>query len=262
MAILPSRVSLLFLLWHLTSLPPVHFTPSRQLIHSQLVPPKPNLQPEPSFLPTISVVLQILEPLTGKVWKLEDFESHPAFCIGITFSALWQPINALQGVGKGNVSEITFSNINMSTRYYDRSWWGRAEPIYATTCPRHSKSNEGSISNLLFVNITSTSENGVFLSGSKGGLLSDLRFINLDLTYRRWTNNAGGLVDYRPGCQGLVKHSTAGIIMEHINGWVIDNVNMRWSDDPLRQWNDPLDFRSATVNNICLLNFHSSLYKQ
>lgn len=131
-----------------------------------------------------------------------------------------------------------------------------------TTCPRNSNSKEGSISNLLFVNITSTSENGVFLSGSKGGLLSDLRFINLNLTYRRWTNYAGGLVDYRPGCQGLVNHSTAGIIMEHIDGLVIDNVNMRWSDEPLRQWNDPLDFRSSTVNNISLLNFHSSLFVQ
>ncbi|CAL9025861.1 unnamed protein product [Prunus brigantina] len=162
----------------------------------------------------------------------------------------------------GNVSDITFSNINISTRYYDPSWWGRAEPIYVTTCPRHSNSKEGSISNLLFVNITSTSENGVFLSGSKGGLLSDLRFLNLNLTYRRWTNDAGGLVDYRPGCQGLVNHSTAGIIMEHIDGLVIDNVNMRWSDEPLRQWNDPLDFRSSTVNNISLLNFHSSLFVQ
>ncbi|KAI5318530.1 PREDICTED: glycoside hydrolase [Prunus dulcis] len=162
----------------------------------------------------------------------------------------------------GNVSDITFSNINISTRYYDPSWWGRAEPIYVTTCPRNSNSKEGSISNLLFVNITSTSENGVFLSGSKGGLLSDLRFINLNLTYRRWTNYAGGLADYRPGCQGLVNHSTAGIIMEHIDGLVIDNVNMRWSDDPLRQWNDPLDFRSSTVNNISLLNFHSSLFVQ
>ncbi|CAN6560226.1 unnamed protein product [Malus baccata var. baccata] len=168
----------------------------------------------------------------------------------------------VDGWEHGNVSDITFSNIHMSTRCYDHPWWGRAEPIYVTTCPRHSKSKEGSISNLFFVNITSTSENGVFLSGSKGGLLSDLRFINLDLTYRRWTNNDGGLVDYRPGCQGLVKHNTAGIIMEHINGLVIDNVNMRWSDDPLRQWNDSLDFRSTTVNNISLLNFHSSLYKQ
>ncbi|XVE96033.1 hypothetical protein REPUB_Repub02eG0186600 [Reevesia pubescens] len=30
----------------------------------------------------------------------------------------------------GNVSDVTFSNINISTRYYDPSWWGRAEPIF------------------------------------------------------------------------------------------------------------------------------------
>ncbi|RXI01134.1 hypothetical protein DVH24_001368 [Malus domestica] len=88
-------------------------------------------------------------------------------------------LGSASDLGLGNVSDITFSNINMSTRYYDQSWWGTAEPIYMTTCPRHSKSKKGSISNLLFVNITSTSENGVFLSGSKDGLLSDLRFISL-----------------------------------------------------------------------------------
>lgn len=131
-----------------------------------------------------------------------------------------------------------------------------------TTCPRGSYSKEGSISNLLFVNITANSENGRFLSGSKGGLLSDLRFINLNLTYRRRTNNVGGLVDYRPGCQGLVNHSTAGFILENINGLVFENVYMRWSDDQLTQWNNPLDFRSSTVNNISLLNFRSSLYTQ
>ncbi|KAF2289427.1 hypothetical protein GH714_036127 [Hevea brasiliensis] len=130
----------------------------------------------------------------------------------------------------GNVSDVTFSNINISTRYYDPSWWGRAEPIYVTTCPRDSNAKEGSISNLLFINITATSENGIFLSGSKGGLLSNLRFINMNLTYRRWTKYAGGLVDYRPGCQGLVNHSAAGIIMEHMEGFEIENVYMRWSN--------------------------------
>ncbi|KAM5558947.1 hypothetical protein ABKV19_020547 [Rosa sericea] len=167
----------------------------------------------------------------------------------------------------GNVSDVIFSNINISTRYYDQSWWGRAEPIYVTTCPRDPYSKEGSISNLLFVNISANSENGIFLSGSKKGLLSDLRFINLNLTYSRRTNNVGGLVDYRPGCQGLVKHSTAGFIMEHINGLVFDNIYMRWSDEQwsaeqLGQWNNPLDFRSSTVNNISMVSFHSSLYTQ
>ncbi|KAK3035159.1 hypothetical protein RJ639_032832 [Escallonia herrerae] len=168
----------------------------------------------------------------------------------------------LQICDGGNVSDITFSNINITTRYYDSSWWGRAEPIYVTTCPRDSKSKAGSISNLRFVNITATSENGVFLSGSKGGMLSNLKFTNVNITYRRWTNFADGLVDYRPGCQGLVNHSAAGFIMEHIEGLEVENVNMRWSEDRSGRWNNPLDFRPLTVNNISFYNFRSGLYNQ
>lgn len=160
----------------------------------------------------------------------------------------------------GNVSDVKFSNINISTRYYDPSWWGRAEPIYVTTCPRDSTSKEGSISNLQFINITATSENGVFLSGSKHGILSNLNFINVNLTYRRWTNYAGGLLDYRPGCQGFVNHSTAGFMMEHINGLDVQNVNMRWFEEKSARWNNPLEFRPSTVNNISFLNFHSGFY--
>ncbi|KAL0453058.1 UNVERIFIED_CONTAM: Transcription factor [Sesamum latifolium] len=140
----------------------------------------------------------------------------------------------------GNVSDITFSNINISTRYYDPSWWGRAEPIYITTCPRDSNSK----------------------AGSEGGVLRNLKFLNVNLTYKRWTNYAGGLVDYRPGCQGLVNHSTAGFMMEHIDGLEVENVNMRWAEEKTQLWNNPLDFRPSTVNNISLLNFHSGLYKQ
>lgn len=162
----------------------------------------------------------------------------------------------------GNVTDVTFSNINISTRYYDPSWWGRAEPIYVTTCPRDSKAAEGSISNVNFINITANSENGIFLSGSKGGLLTNLRFINMNLTYKRWTKYDGGLVDYRPGCHGLVNHSAAGIIMEHIDGLDVENVNMRWFDGRTVQWDNPLDFRPSTVYNISLLNFHSGFYRQ
>ncbi|KAL8133467.1 exopolygalacturonase [Apium graveolens] len=162
----------------------------------------------------------------------------------------------------GNVSDVTFSNINITTRYYDPSWWGRAEPIYVTTCPRDETSKSGSISNILFVNITATSENGVFLSGCKGGILSNLKFVNVNLTYRRWTNYMDGLIDYRPGCQGLVNHSSAGFLMEHIDGLEANNVNMRWSKDRLGRWNTPLDFKPSTVNNISLINFHSGLSKQ
>lgn len=151
--------------------------------------------------------------------------------------------------------------MNITTRYYDPSWWGRAEPIYVTTCPRDGGSKEGSISNIRFINITATSENGVFLSGSKSGVLSNLRFTNVKLSYKRWTKYGGGLVDYRPGCQGFVKHGMAGMIMEHIEGLNLENVDMNWSNnDGSLQWNNPLDFRPSTVNNISFLNFHSGYF--
>lgn len=160
----------------------------------------------------------------------------------------------------GNVSNITFSNINITTRYYDPSWWGRAEPIYVTTCPRDNTSKASTISDILFVNITATSENGVFLSGSKSGGLSNLKFSNVDLNYKRWTSYDDGLVDYRPGCRGLVERNSAGMMMEHIKGLEVENVNMRWLGDRARIWNNPLDFNPSTVYDISLLNFHSNSY--
>lgn len=169
---------------------------------------------------------------------------------------------ALQIRDGGNASDMIFSNINISTRYYHPSWWGRAEPIYVTTCPRDASSKAGSISNLLFVNITATSENGIFLSGSGGGVLSNLKFLNMNLTYKRWTKFPDGLVDYRPGCQELVKHQPAGFMMEHIDGLVVEDVVMKWSSDESMRWNNPLDFRPSTVNNISLLNFYSRSYQE
>ncbi|MED6158023.1 hypothetical protein PIB30_028842 [Stylosanthes scabra] len=162
----------------------------------------------------------------------------------------------------GNVSDIVFSNINISTRYYDPLWWGRAEPIYVTTCPRNESSKEASISNILFINITANAENGIFLSGSKRGLLRNLRFINMNVTYTRFTSYEGGLWDYRPGCQELVKHNTAGMMMEHIDGLEVKNVEMRWSNEQQQpeQWNNPLEFKPSTVNNVNFINFNSGFY--
>ncbi|KAJ3677636.1 hypothetical protein LUZ60_003360 [Juncus effusus] len=160
----------------------------------------------------------------------------------------------------GNVSDIVFSNIKISTRYYDPSWWGRAEPIYITTCPRSSDSKSGSISNVRFENITSISENGIFLSGSKFGLLSDIKFKNVKLTYKRWTKYSGGLFDYRPGCQGLVNHSTAGIMMEHISDLVLENVKMRWYNMSLDGWENPLFFQPSTVGKISFHEWQSEIY--
>lgn len=100
----------------------------------------------------------------------------------------------------------------------------------------------------------------MFLSGCKGGLIRNLIFSNVDLSFRRWTNYVGGLVDYRPGCSGLVNHSMAGMIMEYVDGLVLQNVSMKWSQNGSVGWDRPLDFRASTVNNITITDFHSGSF--
>lgn len=145
--------------------------------------------------------------------------------------------------------------------YYDPSWWGRAEPIYITTCPRDLKSKVGSISNLSFVNVISHSENGVLLSGSSEGVLRNLKFKNVNLTYSRLTDFEDGFIGNEPiGCRGgLVNRNKAGIMMEHIDGLLIENMNMRWNNSYLEGWNNAFEFRPSSVNNVSLFSFSSAL---
>lgn len=98
----------------------------------------------------------------------------------------------------------------------------------------------------------------MFMSGSEVAELSDVRLNNFNITYQRWTDFAGGLVDYRPGCQGLVQHNnTPGIMIEHVSGFEIRNANMRWSESSfLNGWNNPLQFRSSTVSNLSFLDLN------
>lgn len=162
----------------------------------------------------------------------------------------------------GSVNGVTFSNINITTRYYDSSWWGRAEPIYVTACPRDPSTVVGSISNVRFLNITATSENGVFLAGSAESFLSKIQLDNVNINLKRWTEYEGGLVDYRPGCQGFVHRQTAGVIMEYITDVIMKNVNMIWTlTNKTADWNVPLDFKPFTVNKIVLADFQSALYE-
>eukprot|EP01018_Ginkgo_biloba_P032919 Gb_09851 [translate_table: standard] len=116
----------------------------------------------------------------------------------------------------------------------------------------------GSVSNVRFVNITATSENGIFLAGS---IVSKKELINININLKRWTQYTGGLVDYKLGCKGLVHHHTAGISMECISDVIMKSVNMTWVLNKTAGWNLPMDFTPSTVKKIYLADFQSVLYK-
>lgn len=105
---------------------------------------------------------------------------------------------SLQLRDEGNISNISFKNIKISTRLFSPLfWWGRAEAIALTAVRRKKDSILGSISNITFENITSIGENGIFIYGTNKNI-HDIKFNNINLNIVRktkWENNSH---DIRP----------------------------------------------------------------
>eukprot|EP00250_Pteridium_aquilinum_P010066 c19130_g1_i1 orf=64-1611(-) len=161
-------------------------------------------------------------------------------------------VDSHRGIGlqlrdPGNIFDVVFSNFNITTRYYDSSWWGRAEPIYVTSCPRTAVTAVGSITDITFVNITAVSENGIVLSGLEGGMLRNVRLENVTVYVQKVTNDTGGLLDYRPGCQGLVEHRNSGIFIENVSSLALDNVHIHLAPNVHRHI-APIEWIPATVS--------------
>lgn len=161
----------------------------------------------------------------------------------------------LQLRDSGNISGVVFSNIRISTRYYDPSWWGRAEPIYVTSCPRASDTVVGSIANVQFVNISAVAENGIVLSGSCGGMLHNLKLQNVQVQLQRFTKYQSGLLDYRPGCQGLIKHQNSGVFIQDVSNLILQNVTLYLAPS-IQLSVVPLEFTPHTITgSVHLVNF-------
>lgn len=192
-----------------------------------------------------------------KLGSSSDYDFH-----GLRFDDM-DVVDSHRGLGlqlrdTGNISDVVFSNFRISTRYYDQSWWGRAEPIYVTSCARRSSTVVGSISNVRFVNISAVSENGIFLSGSGGGLLRDIHLQNVRVQLQRFTNYEGGMLDYRPGCQGLVEHQNSGIFIQHVSTLTLQNVTLYLA--PSIQFTIvPMEFASPSTSGTVYLEDFSSI---
>lgn len=97
---------------------------------------------------------------------------------------------AIQMRCNGSVHDVTWSNIDIETRYYGPRWWGNGEPISFTAEPRGTNplaSSIGQIYNHRFINITARSENGAFISGKTHGLYG-FTFDNVSIELDHWSN--------------------------------------------------------------------------
>lgn len=132
----------------------------------------------------------------------------------------------------GHVRNVSFSNLIIETRRFADCWWGTAEPIVITTHERHEGQGSGRIEHIRFSNITCDSENGVFLSGSDGNHIEDVRFSQVSVTVREKSKWPRGLYDMRPGFgQGIEQAPSAGFRLRRADHVTLEDCRVQFTGD-------------------------------
>lgn len=143
----------------------------------------------------------------------------------------------IQNRDEGTVSDVTFSNISLDCRLFSDVWWGKAEPIYVTSYPRArgnhkdagwrfpkgaTEGKSGEIYDIRFLNISATSENGIFIGCDKPGKIDRVTLDNIDLRLKKITDYTAGIYDRRP-CEGegFVNAGVFGLYIENAEGVTI-----------------------------------------
>ena len=133
----------------------------------------------------------------------------------------------------GDMENISFSNMIISTRLHSGQWWGHGEPIHISAVPGLGNNKTGSIRHVRFSNITATSESGILIYGSSKGAIRDISFDNVQLTIRQslLQKGYGGNFDLRPVnniAMGIFSHSIPALYANFADGLQIRNLKVEW----------------------------------
>ena len=154
----------------------------------------------------------------------------------------------IQNRDEGTVTDVTFSNMTVDCHLFSDVWWGKSEPIYVTSYPRAvgnhkdagwrfpkgaTKGACGEVSRIRFHNITSTSENGIFLGCDTPGKVRDITIDNVDLNLVKTTAWPGGVYDRRP-CEGegFIQSPVYGIFSENVENLKVKDFNVTATNFP------------------------------
>lgn len=153
----------------------------------------------------------------------------------------------IQNRDEGTVENVTFANMIVDCRLFSDVWWGKSEPIYITSYPRArgnhkdagwrfpkgaTKGECGKVSDIRFININATSENGIFIGADEPGKVTDILLSGVTLNIVRVTDFPNGTYDRRP-CEGegFVSGRPDDIVTENIPASTLTvrdfNVNIR-----------------------------------
>ena len=151
---------------------------------------------------------------------------------------------------EGNVSNITFRDIELVSRYHSDPWWGRGEAISFTAIPRTPATKLGKLSGLTIANVSGRAENSIRVNGTAQSRVENVRFKNVSVKFARWTKYAGGVYDNRPTkvLASVETHVTDGFNLRYADQVTLENCSVGWAD------NGPANFRnSIAAENVTTL---------
>jgi len=130
---------------------------------------------------------------------------------------------------QGYFSNILFTDCIVSTRLFDRGWWGHGEPIYVSVGAWHD--TVGRLRNVRFRNILARSENGAYIAADAPGLIEGVVLEGVRIEIDRWTRWPGGEYDRRPTETGpeVYTHPTAGIFIDTATDVTVRNCEVVWA---------------------------------
>jgi polygalacturonase len=141
---------------------------------------------------------------------------------------------------KGNMENIIFSNISISTRLHSGQWWGHGESIHISSVPGLGSKETGSVKHVHFSNIIASSESGIIIYATAKNLIQDVSFDNVSLTIKpgRFSESYGGNIDLRPTNDvslGIFEHSIPAFYGNFVSDLSLRNMNVFW-EKSLPSW--------------------------
>ena len=175
----------------------------------------------------------------------------------------------IQNRDEGTITNVVFSNILIGTRFYSDTWWGKAEPIYVTAFPRKNAKNKdgnwrfppgatvcscGEVSDIVFRDIRSVCENGVFVSGDTIDKVHDITFERVDLHFVRQSEYEGGIYDRRPcNVEEFIHDDTYGFYLDNASRISILDCSVESREPAILHYGGPIKqqrTREVTVRNL------------
>jgi polygalacturonase len=153
---------------------------------------------------------------------------------------------------EGDISGITFRDIEFVSRFHSDPWWGRGEAISFTAIPRNSATKLGKLRDVLVENVSGRAENSIRINGTETSHIEKVVLKDVSVKFARWTKYIGGVYDNRPTkvLQPIELHGADGIDLRCADDVSIKDCSLEWGKAPEGQFGAALATENVRYLNL------------